>query len=171
MKPRVVRRKLQGLRERALGTQGLGKREWVRRLAGLGLSRHDDPELQREGVALVARFLAWMRQRRCVVSRLRRGDVVREGGYAIYVTIEAAHLTTRGAYGSDLGNTVPLAAHLHAVQQHDPDYFAARGVDPVEKAREYARRYLAGHPADRAWLLEHATDGDVIALCRDVESA
>ncbi len=156
------------LRARAPGTQGLGKTETVRRLHGLGLSVHDDPAVQAEGLAIVARFLEDVRGRRCLASGRGTGQRMDWRGSSWVVSVQAAHMGTRGAFYGDFGNVVPLVDLLHTDQQHDGAFFTSRGIDELAEARQVALEYLAAHPDDARWLLEHANDGDVVALAREV---
>lgn len=156
------------LRERAPGTKGLGKREVVRRLKGLGLSIHDDPAIQSEGLAIVERLLEAVRGRQCLASGLRTGQRMQWRQQWWSITVQAAHLGTRGAFYGDFGNVVPLVDLLHQDQQHDGAFFTTRGIDVFAEARRVSLEFLGEHLDDARWLLAHANDGDVLALAREV---
>lgn len=143
---------------------GLNEREMNRRLVGLGLSRKDPPAIITEALKIIERFHAWMRQRRCAASGHRSGERMEYQGELWYVTVEVSHNKSRGSFGADIGNCVPLVDLLHKESHRDPDFWPGRGVDPVSSARNLAIGYLRDHPDDGEWLRLHAQDGDVLAL-------
>lgn len=153
---RLPERRGSALRHRAPGTGGKGKQELTRRLHGLGLSWREPEAVVAEGLAIVERFLGWVRQQGCVVTGWRSGERREYRGGWWLVVVEAAHLMTRGSFAPDFGNVVPLADLLHRDQQHEPDFFPRRGLDAAACARDAALEYLAAHPADAAWLRLHA---------------
>jgi hypothetical protein len=157
-----IKRKKQASRR-----NGVGKREANRQLAGLGLSRHDDEDVRTEALAIVGRFLAWVRTQPCVVSGKRTGDVMEHAGQDWRVVVQAAHVVrTRGAFGGDFGVVVPLVDLLHRQQEDSADFWMVHSSDPVELARLIAWNYLRAHDDDRTWLLARAQDGDVLQLAR-----
>ena len=148
--------------------RGVSKQERNRRLTSLGLSRHDDADVQDEALAIVERFRAFTNKCPCVVTGWRSGEVHDWKGQPWKVFVQWAHVVaTRGSWAGDFGVTVPLVDLLHREQEVDPDFFAKRGVDPVVLARVHAVRFFAAHPDDARWMLEHAVDGDVLALARE----
>ena len=144
--------------------RGLPKREQLRRLAGLGLSKHEDEAVQTEALAIIARFLAFTRESRCIVSGCRTGERLMYGGQDWIVVVEAAHLQSRGAYASDLGTVLPLVDLFHREQHRDPTFWTRRHLDVAVLARLHAIRFFEAHPEDAQWVLDHANDGDVIVL-------
>lgn len=145
--------------------RGISKQERNRRLTALGLSRHDDPELQEHALAIVERFRAWTDLQPCIVTGWRTGEVHEWQGQPWKVAVQWAHVVaTRGSWAGDFGVTVPLCDLLHQQQEHDPAFFAVRNLDEKVLAGTHAVRFFAAHPEDRTWILEHAVDGDVLAL-------
>ena len=148
--------------------RALPVRERNRRLGALGLSRHDEEAVQGEALAIVARFRAWTHLEPCCVTGWRTGEVHEFEGQSWQVVVEWAHITgTRGAFNPDFGCAAPLVDLLHRRQEDDPAFFAKRDLDPAMLARLHAVRFFAAHPEDARWLLEHANDGDVLALARE----
>jgi len=148
--------------------RALPVRERNRRLGALGLSRHDEEAVQGEALAIIARFRAWTHLEPCCVTGWRTGEVHEFEGQPWRVVVEWAHITgTRGAFNPDFGCAAPLVDLLHRRQEDDPAFFAKRDLDPAMLARLHAVRFFAAHPEDARWLLEHANDGDVLALARE----
>lgn len=144
---------------------GLGKRERNRRLTSLGLSRHDDEELQEQALAIVERFRAWTGQQPCCVTGWRTGEVHDFEGRPWKVVVQWAHVVaTRGSWAPDFGTAVPLCDLLHRRQENDPTFFSSRGLDAATLAKLHAVRFFAAHPQDADWITEHAADGDAITL-------
>lgn len=172
MKSRLLRRhrplnrrsaKAHGLVHHPL--HGLSKAERNRRLVSLGLSRHDDEALQTAALAIVERFRKWTDRAPCCVTGWRTGEVHELEGQRYQVFVQWAHIQrTRGAYGADFGNAVPLVDLLHRQQEHDAWFFARRGLVAGVLAHAHAVRFFAAHPDDAAWIIQHAADGDVVAL-------
>lgn len=149
------------------GLRGISRAERNRRLTSLGLSRLEDEAIQREALAIVERFRRWTGQQPCVVTGWRSGETHTWEGGRYLVGVEWAHVTgKRGSWCADFGVTVPLLDLLHRQQEDDPEFFARHGLDVVQLAARSAIAFFAEHPQDAAWILEHAVDGDVIALAR-----
>lgn len=149
-------------------SSGVSKRDESRRLNGLGLSRHDtDPDIQEQALAIVERFLRWTANQECIVSGKRSGQYLENGGNGYRVVVHPAHIGKRGSWAVDFGNVLPLVDFWHSVQEHHEDFYSEHNIDPVRAAKRHAIRYLMKHPEDAKWLIEHATDGDVIQLARD----
>lgn len=161
---RLVPERQTMLRRTQPGTHGLGKREITRRLVSLGLSHHDDEEVQQQALRLVERFLSWIRSQPCLVSGRRSGERWERSGQTWVVSVQAAHLKTRGSFGADLGNVVPLIDLLHSEQQNDAEFFIRWNQNAQKAAADLAMRWLGEHPDDARWLLDYANDGDVVAL-------
>lgn len=81
----------------------------------MGLSRHDNDADQREAQRKVEAYLQHARESACVVTRLRSGEWIQldHKSPAFEVRVEPAHIKSRGAWGADFGNVIPLAHHLH----------------------------------------------------------
>lgn len=152
----------------ATRSSGLPKRERIRRLAGLGLSKHEDEQLEREALAVVERFRNWTnRDCACAVTAWRNGERHTYQGADYLIGIEWAHVTeSRGHFAPDFGASLPLCSLLHQESHRDPDFWAKRDLDPVVLARLHAIRFFAAHPEDADWVIGNAVDGDVIALAQ-----
>jgi hypothetical protein len=148
---------------------GLGKRERNRRLAGLGLSYHDDEAIQKAALAIIERFRRWTIARPSALSGLQPGQTFMADGVEWIVgRIDPAHQDSRGSFGCDIGNVLPLTDYEHDRSHRNPDYLAANGMpSPMRLARTYGLRFLSEYPKDAAWIIEHANDGDVIALAKE----
>jgi len=164
LKSRPLQRRTR-LSKQAVGR--LPKREAVRRLASLGLSLHDEESVVTEALAIVARFRRFTQDSACCVTGWRTGEVHDYQGGPWQVVVQWAHITgTRGAWHGDFGVAAPLCDLLHRWQEDDPEFFAKRDLDPLQLAKAHALRFLEAHPDDARWLLEHAADGDVLALAQ-----
>lgn len=146
---------------------GIGSRERNRRLLALGLSRHDDDVLQAEALAIVERFRQWTNRQPCVVTGWRSGERREFEGRWYLIGVEWAHVVrTRGAFAEDFGCAVPLVDLLHRQQEGNPRFFAVRGMNAAGLAEAHAVKFFAEHPDDARWIVEHAADGDAVALAR-----
>ena len=144
---------------------GIGKRERNRRLTSLGLSRHDDEEIQEQALAIVERFRAWTGQQPCVLTGWRTGEIHEFEGRPWKVVVQWAHVVaTRGNWAPDFGITIPLCDLLHRRQENDPTFFTPHSLDASQFARAHAVRYFAVRPQDADWIVEHAQDDYAIAL-------
>lgn len=155
-------------RKAPLRASGLPKRERNRRLASLGLSFRDDDATQVAALAIVERFLDFTRKSASAVSGLRPGGHYWHDDQEWLVgRIDPAHLTTRGSFGPDIGNVLPLTDHEHRLSHSDPEFWSKRGLNPQILAKTHALVFLRAYPFDAAWLHEYAQDGDVVALAAE----
>ena len=151
---------------RPTARRGMSKQERIRRLAGLGFSSHDDAELLGEGLLIVDRFLAWIREQPCAITGYRAGELIRVNGLDWRVRIEADHQQTRGSYGGDLLNVIPLADH-----EHTRRHILGVGFTLEESAllcAKYTRDYLSTHLDDCRWLASNALDAELVMFCQAV---
>lgn len=158
---------------RKAAMRGPPKQESNRRLTSLGLSRHDDDEIQTEALAIVERFRVWTGQQPCVITRWRTGEVHEFKEHPSHpirlwkVVVQWAHIVaTRGSWAGDFGVAAPLCDLLHRRQEDDPAFFSAKGLDPILLAKAHAIHFFRDHPDDATWLLRHAVDGDVLSLAQ-----
>lgn len=88
------------------------------------------------------KYCAWVRQQLCIVS-IRDAD----GTYPAYSPVQAAHIKSRGAGGSDHGNVVPLCLWHHA-KQHSmgtTSFETFYSVNLQHEAENLYFRYLQEH--------------------------
>lgn len=131
---------------------GLSTREINRRLHGLGLSRRSEPALIAKGLFEVARFLAAASASQCCLTGYRTDEPLRYGrGRA---RVQAVHLRSRGSFGADFYNVVPLLKSLHRElhTRGDADFAQHHQADLQFIATRFTEAYLDRHPETRAFL-------------------
>lgn len=158
------------MRKAQPGTAGLGKREVVRRLAGLGFSHRDDDAILAMGLKIVGEFLRDAQAEPCSVTGYRAGQSIVWEGERYSAFIEAAHaVRSRGAFGADFGVVVPMLDLAHQKSHRDPDYLPDDTCRALALA--WALKWLRRNVREAQWLYTNAVDGDVLALCRMAEEA
>lgn len=97
-------------------------------------------------------YRAWIRCQPCAVTGIRAGELIVvpfPGGKTgkVSAIIEAAHVKSRGAGGADHGGLIPLELHQHDLwHKGHKTYQRETGVDAVELARQYWKRYQKERP-------------------------
>lgn len=111
-------------------------------------------ERRTEGVCPA--FITWLGQQPCCVSGVRAGDLIEvpfPNGKTgkVRAVIQASHLKTRGAFGPDLYNAVPMELSQHRAWHKEgrKSFPAKRGLDMQAIADEHTERFLKVHPEYR----------------------
>ena len=91
-------------------------------------------------------YTAWIREQPCIIAGHERGPrVIWPRQHVCIPPIQACHVKSRGAGGSDLGNVVPMCMIAHT-QQHlwgIRTFSAEWGIDLKATAEALYQTYLA----------------------------
>lgn len=98
-------------------------------------------------------YIAWLHSQPCCATGVRAGEMLTVPGtngkpWKVRAVIEAAHLKSRGTFGPDLYNAVPLELSQHRLLHKEgrKSYPAKRGLDLQAIAEEHTKRFLKLHP-------------------------